>query len=103
MEQRKALLLAHGVALYDVVKSCDMESAKDRSLKNITPTDLSLLFKEATLEKIYANGAKAYELYQRYHSSKTQKEMTKLPSTSPANAAYSFLRLVQHWECIFFE
>ena len=51
-----------------------------------------------TIDRIYANGGKAYELYMKYQYGKTGREIIKLPSTSPANAAYSLERLLECWQ-----
>ncbi len=42
-------------------------------------------------------GAKAYELYMKYCYPTLGREITKLPSTSPANAAWSLPRLIEDW------
>ena len=55
----------------------------------------------APIKAIYANGAKAYDLYQKYTYPVTGRDIRKLPSTSPANAAFQMERLLEAWQEIF--
>lgn len=96
-EEKKRLLLRHGIALWDVIKSCDITGSSDSSIRNVVPADLSVILDAAPIEKIYANGGKAYELYQKYSYPLTERVITKLPSTSPANAAFTMDRLQESW------
>ena len=52
---------------------------------------------ESKITGIYANGNKAGELYRKYQLPLTGKEATVLPSTSPANAAWSLQKLCEAW------
>lgn len=100
IEEKKELLLANGIALWDVVASCEIEGSSDNSIKNVIPNDLSLVLKQADITKIYTNGATASRLYRKYCYEKTGMEDVKLPSTSPANAAFSLERLMEVWKVI---
>lgn len=95
--EKKALLLAHHIALWDVIAECDIEGSSDSSIRNVVPTDLSIILEHAPVRRIFANGTKAYELYQKYSYPKTGMEIRKLPSTSPANAAFRMERLLEAW------
>lgn len=97
-EEKKSLLLRNHIAVWDVIASCEIAGSSDSSIKNVVPNDLTLLLHQAKIQKIYTNGAKAFELYQKFSFSQTGMEAVKLPSTSPANAAYSLDRLVSIWE-----
>lgn len=97
IEEKKTMLLSHGVALWDVIASCEITGSSDASIRNVVPNDISKILKQAQIRGIYANGAKAYELYMRYIYPNIKREAVKLPSTSPANAAYSLERLTQEW------
>ncbi len=59
-----------------------------------------MILDRAPIQKIYANGSTAKKLYDRYSLERTGKEITGLPSTSPANAAYSLERLLEYWKDI---
>lgn len=100
VEAKKMLLLKHGIAVWDVIKRCDIEGSSDSSIKNAEPADLSIILDKAHIKQIFANGAKACELYKKYSLGKTGRDIYKLPSTSPANAAYSLERLLLEWNVI---
>lgn len=83
--ERKAFVLKHSIALFDVIKSCDINSSSDSSIKNIVPNNISKILKETKIEVIFTTGKKAYDLYNKYIFSKTKMKAMYLPSTSPAN------------------
>ena len=70
----------------------------------VAPANLQLIFKTANITQVYANGGKAHEICEKYLKTQilnaTGKEPVKLPSTSSANANFSFERLVQEWTVI---
>lgn len=97
VEEKKALLLRRHIAVWDVIQSCRIMGSSDSSIQDVTVSDFSRLFQETAITKIYANGGKAYELYQKYAFPQTNREIIKLPSTSPANAGYRLERLCEEW------
>lgn len=100
IEEKKAMLLAHRIALWDVIQSCDIKGSSDSSIKNVQPTDIGMILEKTNITRIYANGNKAGQLYKRYQFPVTGIEATVLPSTSPANAAWSLDRLCEAWRVI---
>lgn len=98
--EKKALLLGHGIAVWDVIASCTISGSSDASIRDVVPNDISGILEAADIRKIYANGAKSYELYQKYIYPQTKREIEKLPSTSPANAVFSYERLLEAWKII---
>lgn len=100
IEEKKAMLLAHRIALWDVIQSCDIKGSSDSSIKNVQPTDIGMILEKTNMTQIYANGNKAGQLYKRYQFPITGIEATVLPSTSPANAAWSLARLCEAWKTI---
>ena len=100
IEEKKAMLLANRIALWDVIQSCDIKGSSDSSIKNVQPTDIGMILEKTNVTQIYANGNKAGQLYKRYQFPVTGIEATVLPSTSPANAAWSFDRLCEAWRVI---
>ena len=96
--EKKEFLLQHHIAIWDVIQECDIVGSSDSSIKNVVPTDVAKILKEAPIEVVYANGGKAWELYMKYSYKKTGREIVKLPSTSPANAAFQLERLTRAWE-----
>lgn len=99
--EKKTLLLSHGIAVWDVIASCDIIGSSDTSIKNVVPADIPALLAESSIGQIYGNGTKACQLYDRYLLPKTNMPIRKLPSTSPANASYSLERLLNSWRIIF--
>ena len=100
IEEKKSFLLRNHIAVWDVIKSCDIEGSSDSSIKNVVANDIDVIISEANIKQIYVNGKKAQQLYQKYIYPMLQKEAICLPSTSPANAAWSLERLVQKWRKI---
>lgn len=97
IEEKKKLLYGNGIAVWDVIAKCDIIGSSDSTIKNVVPNDMQIIFDQAPIKRIYANGGKAYELYMRYCYPDCQREIIKLPSTSPANAAFSMERLLTVW------
>lgn len=100
IEEKKAMLLAHRIALWDVIQSCDIKGSSDSSIKNVQPTDIGMILEKTNITRIYANGNNAGQLYKRYQFPVTGIEAMVLPSTSPANAAWSLDRLCEAWRVI---
>ena len=96
IEEKKRMLLHHHIALYDAVSSCTITGSADASMQSIVPADLSALFQEAPIQAVFANGAKAYEVCIK----QIGIAAVKLPSTSPANARFSFAALLDAWKQI---
>lgn len=100
IKDKKTFLLKHHIALFDVIESCDIIGSSDTSIRNVKPNDLSLIINNSKIETVYLNGSKAYELYKKYCADKYDIDAIKLPSTSPANAAYSIEKLYNEWRMI---
>lgn len=98
IEEKKKLLLEHGIAIWDVIESCDIIGSSDSSIKNVVPADIERVVANSKIQNIYANGGTAKKLYKKYSQKKTGREIIGLPSTSPANAAYSLERLLECWQ-----
>ena len=99
-EEKKLFLLEHHIALWDVIASCEIRGSSDSSIKNVVPNDVLSLIKQSKITKIYTNGGTAHRLYCRYLQSHVGIEATCLPSTSPANAAWSLERLREAWQTV---
>ena len=97
ISEKKELLLTHHIAIWDVIKSCEIIGSSDSSIRNVVPADIGLLLENSNISAIFGNGAKACELYDKYTLAKTGFPIQKLPSTSPANAAWSLERLTDYW------
>lgn len=97
IEQKKQMLLKHRIALWDTIYSCDIIGSSDSSIKNATPTDLGRILKESKVQRIFCNGGTSGRYFQKYQQKVLGMEATVLPSTSPANAAFSVEKLIQIW------
>ena len=98
--EKKEMLLRHHIALWDVIASCDIAGSSDSSIRNVVPNDLAYIIGRSRITRIYANGAKSKQLYDKYLAKQLGIEAVQLPSTSPANAAYSVERLLEYWQKI---
>lgn len=96
IKDKTNLILKHNLAIYDVIESCDIEGSSDSSIRNVKLNNISDVIKNSDIKKIIFNGNKAYELYNKYEKNKFEN-IVCLPSTSPANAKFSFNELVKIW------
>ena len=98
--EKKEFLLRNGIAVWDVVHSCRIEGSSDSSIQDVVANDISDILESTGITTVFTNGGKAHSLYQKYLYPLCGVEDIKLPSTSPANAAYSLERLIQEWEIV---
>ncbi|MBE6662228.1 MAG: DNA-deoxyinosine glycosylase [Ruminococcaceae bacterium] len=96
--EKKSLLLRNKVALFDVLAACEIEGSSDSSIMGAIPNDLTPILVGSQIARIFVNGKTAERLYDKYLKEKTGLSATVLPSTSPANAAWSEERLVAAWQ-----
>ena len=100
VDEKKNMLLSNKIAVWDVIKSCEITGSADSTIKSVIPNDLSEILSVADIKKIYANGKTAQSLYNKYIKNSTGFDIISLPSTSPANAAYSLEKLIKEWKII---
>lgn len=100
VEEKRAFLLVHHIALWDVIASCEVRGSSDSSIKNVIPNDLSCILSSAKIDRIFVNGKTAWQYYNRYLHDAASCEAVCLPSTSPANAAWTLDALVGAWSVI---
>lgn len=98
--EKKELLRKHHIALWDVLYSCTISGADDSSIKNPIPNDFSFILPQTEISAIFATGAKAAALYEKYCYPHTGIHCIKLPSTSPANCRTKFPELVKAYRII---
>ena len=99
-EEKKALLIKNNIALWDTLDSCDIIGSSDSSIKNAVPVDIDRVLNAADIRKIFCNGGVSYALFLRYLTPICGITPEKLPSTSPANAAWTMDRLYNEWKRI---
>ena len=100
VEEKKAFLLRNHIALWDVIRSCEIDGSSDASIRNAEVNDLGLILGSADIRAVFVNGKTAYMYYRRYAQPLTGRPAVCLPSTSPANAAWDVGRLTDAWRCI---
>ena len=98
--QKKSMLKKHCIALWDVLESCTIVGASDTSIEDVVPNKIGELVKASKVTRIFCTGATAHKLYQKYCAKEVGVDAVKLPSTSPANCAVSFEKLVEAYKVI---
>lgn len=100
IEEKKRLLVQNGVALWDVIASCDITGSADSSIKNAKPNDILPIIMKSKITAVFVNGNTAAKLYEKYLFSETKIKAIVLPSTSPANARFTLEMLTEKWSVI---
>ncbi len=100
-QQKKEMMQKHHIALWDVLKSCEIKGADDNSITSIEVNAIDQLLQETSIQKIYTTGLKATTLYKKHCLESTGMESIYLPSTSPANCRnYNLDKLIDEYRCI---
>ena len=99
-EEKKKMLLDGHIAIWDVIDTCDIEGSSDSSIRNVKANDIGGLLAQTSIRAVFANGDKACQLYRKYCMEQAGREIIRLPSTSPANAAWTLEKLIQAWSVI---
>lgn len=100
IEEKRALILNNGLALWDSIASCEITGSSDASIRNVRANDISIILNGCDIRAIYCNGRKSHELYCKYIQPATGRSAVCLPSTSPANARWTLERLIDSWSVI---
>ena len=101
IDEKKEFILNNKIALWDVIASCEIKGSSDNSIKNVVPNNINEILNNSKVKTIFTNGKLAFNLYNKYIFEKTNIAAISLPSTSPANAAFSLDRLCDEWKIIF--
>ena len=94
---KKALILESGLALWDTLAHCTIVGARDDTITDPVPNDIAGLVEKSSIEAVFCNGAASWKFYEKYARPFTGIPAVKLPSTSPANAAWGLARLEKAW------
>ena len=100
IDEKKALILNHRLALCDSIASCQIKGSSDASIQNVKANDIGMILDKCNIENIYCNGRKSHEMYCRYIQPDSGREAVCLPSTSPANARWTLDLLIDAWSVI---
>jgi hypoxanthine-DNA glycosylase len=96
-EIRSAYLLELGIGLWDVYAACDRVGSLDSAITQAQPNDLASLRQRCPqLQAIAHNGGESYK--HAKHTLQLGLPVYKLPSSSPANASWSFERKLAVWQ-----
>ena len=98
--EKKAMLLRHRIALWDVLAECEITGASDSSIRNPVANDLSVILDHAPVQAVFTTGATAWKLYTRLQKPHTGIEAVRLPSTSPANCAVKMEALTEAYKAM---
>jgi hypoxanthine-DNA glycosylase len=93
--EKTGLLVHNGIALWDVLASCEISGSADSSIRDPVNNDIAAFAENKPVRKILCNGAKAYKLCTALN---LPLPVLCMPSTSPANAAWNLERLVVIWK-----
>jgi len=99
IERKIQVLKENHIALYDSVEECDIFGSSDSKISNIIPVNLPELLSGTKIKRIFCNGQASYRVIAKYYPEYIDT-VTLLPSSSPANAAFSFERLLEEWKVI---
>ena len=100
IDEKRVMLLQNHIALWDVLARCDIVGSSDQSIRRAEPNDIAALIRRTGITRVFANGSKAGALYERYAAESCGMPAAVLPSTSPANAAWSLQRLIEAWRVV---
>lgn len=95
--EKREFLLRNHVAVWDVIAACEIRGSSDLSIRQATANDLRPILETAPIRQIFVNGRTAERYYRRYAEPVLDRPAVCLPSTSPANAAWSLERLTEAW------
>ena len=98
--EKKKMLIKNGIALWDVIASCEITGSSDSSIKNAVANDISPILNSSDILEIFVNGKTAEKYYNKYIKANTNRTAVCLPSTSPANAVWSVQKLTDAWGVI---
>ena len=99
--QRLALLKSSGIALWDVLASCEREGSLDADIRVEAANDFAAFFaRHLHITHVYFNGAKAEQSFKKFVLGKQRLpmlEFVRLPSTSPAHAGMRYEEKLKVW------
>jgi double-stranded uracil-DNA glycosylase len=104
--ERVRCLTSAGIAVWDVLASCQRTGSGDAEIDDstITVNDFAAFFREhPQVRSVFFNGVKAQACFRREALPQLQipdVAFQRLPSTSPANASYSFEKKLAAWSVI---
>lgn len=99
IDEKKAFLLSHRIALWDVIASCSIEGSSDSSIRDVVPNDLSVILSTADIRAIFCNGKTSWNYYRKYQEAVTGIPAVSLPSTSSGKCGVVARKIKGCMEC----
>jgi hypoxanthine-DNA glycosylase len=103
-ELRLEKLMQAGIALWDVLQSCEREGSLDADIKHEQANDFStFLANHPRITHVYFNGSKAELSFKKHVAEKQalpQLKLQRLPSTSPAHAGMPYEAKLSEWRIL---
>lgn len=97
-EDKITFLLKNHIALWDTIKSCEINASDDSTIKNVEVNNISMIIKKSKIKCIFCTGKKSYKIFNKYI--RCDLPCICLPSPSAANAIFSLDRLVDEYKII---
>ena len=92
------MLQKSNIGVWDIAHSASRKGSLDINIKNEVPNDIkSFIQVHKSLKIIGFNGKKAEKLFDKYFERDINLKYVGLPSTSPANASFSYDDIIQKW------
>jgi hypoxanthine-DNA glycosylase len=103
-EERVAVILSAGVALWDSVEACIRPGSMDKSIIDEAPNNFAAFFAAwPDISHVFFNGAKSEAVFRRHvlpTLAGDRRTYARLPSTSPAHAGMTLEAKVQAWSAV---
>ena len=105
-DQRKAILVQKGIAVWDVLKTCKRPGSMDSDIEmaSVETNDfVSFFASHPMLKQVFFNGGKAENVYKKYIEPELSSRFDyihyhRLPSTSPAYASMNLQQKIAAWQ-----
>ena len=95
--EKTQLILDNNLALWDILATCSIQASSDSSIREPVPNNIPALVEKTKIRTVFCNGAASFRYCQKYFAHTLPIPFVRLPSTSPANAAFSFDTLCKEW------
>ena len=95
---KEKFLINNNIALWDVIKSCEIKGSSDSSIKNVKVNNINKIIKDSKINHIFCTGKLAYNLFNKYI--KLNIPVSYLPSPSSANAKMKLNDLINDYKVI---
>lgn len=102
--ERLNILTSSGIALWDVLASCERETSLDARIRDESANDFAGFFSlHPHITRVYFNGSKAEQSFRKQVldlQDLPALQLQRLPSTSPAHAGMSYAEKLQQWRVL---